>query len=107
MIKWTNTPLDDVIKCAEKVYGQISCTIEIVPIEEEKTYGCTTFCDDGEIVVTLNAAIPYMYLLEILAHELAHVIAGKGHDHDETWEKIFDNIHKEYDRYAREKYWTK
>lgn len=43
-------------------------------------------------------------MMETLAHELAHVIVGPNHDHDEKWEEVFDNIFNEYNRYGKEKY---
>lgn len=106
MVKWLNTPFDDVIQAAKNIYGDIECEIEIGQglQKEQKAYGVTNWCEDGRIIITLDADTPYVHLMETLAHELAHVVVGANHEHDEVWEKAFDNINKEYDRYGEQKY---
>ena len=93
MIKWLNTPLEDVIQAAKNIYGDIDCSITInqILMKEEKAYGMTTFADDG-VYIELDAEQPYSIMMETLAHELAHVIVGPNHGHDEKWEEVFDNI---------------
>jgi hypothetical protein len=41
---------------------------------------------------------------EILAHELAHVVAGKGHGHDSIWEDIFHKIAEKYEELFEAKF---
>lgn len=107
MVKWLNTPFDDVIQSAINIYGdKVNCEIEIGQglQKEHEAYGETNWCEDGRVIVTLDADAPYVHIMETLAHELAHVVVGADHEHDEVWEKAFDNIFKEYDRYGKEKY---
>ena len=110
MIKWLNTPLDDVIKSAENIYGDLECSIVIGQglMQEETAYGMTSFNDDGTVSVVLDAEQTYSTMMETLAHELAHVIRGKENaTHDEHWQSVFDNIFNEYNRYGKEKYENK
>lgn len=106
MIKWFNTPFEDVIQSATNIYGELNCEIGFNPKLhcEEEAYGVTQWCEDGTVVVQLDADTSITHLIEILAHELAHVIIGKDEEHTEKWEKAFDNIFKEYNRYCKEKY---
>lgn len=61
-------------------------------------YGLTDFGDDGIVSVFVTTTIPIVDAAEIFAHELAHVAVGVEHDHDEAWEKAFDDIFSEYNR---------
>jgi len=62
--------------------------------------GRTLFPDensDFEIpVVEVSTNIPFTAMIEILAHELAHVIAGIESGHGEKWDAIFEAIHRKY-----------
>lgn len=105
MIKWLNTPLEDVIQATKNLYGDIDCSITInqILMKEEKAYGMTTFADDG-VYIELDAEQSYSTMMETLAHELAHVVVGPNHEHDKAWETAFNNIFDEYNRYGKEKY---
>lgn len=68
-------------------------------VKEMDAKGETFFPDDGGTpVITLFVNVPMEHLPEIFAHELAHVAVGIEHEHDEVWEKAFDDINKEYIR---------
>lgn len=66
------------------------------------TFGETFFADDGSIIVFIDYDLQVKDAVEILAHELAHVAAGKDADHGEAWEKAFDDIFTEYNRIGDE-----
>ena len=72
--------------------------------EEDGTpvYGLTDFADDGTITIFVTPTIAVADATEILAHELAHAAVGFEHEHDETWEKAFTDIHNEYNRIGEE-----
>ncbi len=65
-------------------------------------YGLTDFGDDGQITVFVKSSLTIENAAEIFAHELAHVAVGVGHDHDDVWEKAFDDIFCEYNRIGEE-----
>ena len=65
-------------------------------------FGLTDFGEDGSVEVFVVPSLSILNATEILAHELAHVAVGIGHDHDETWENAFDAIFREYNRIGDE-----
>ena len=66
-------------------------------------YGLTDFDEEtGEVTVFVKPSLTVADATEILAHELAHVAVGLEHDHDEEWEKAFDDIFNEYNRIGDE-----
>lgn len=60
--------------------------------------GLTDFGEDGSVAVFVNAELAITDATEILAHELAHVAVGVSHDHEEEWQKAFNDIFVEYNR---------
>lgn len=67
-----------------------------------KVYGETYWGEDGAVDVFVGTGLPIADSAEIFAHELAHVAVGAEHDHDEEWEKAFDDIFNEYNRIGDE-----
>ncbi|AZS16463.1 ImmA/IrrE family metallo-endopeptidase [Paenibacillus lutimineralis] len=58
-------------------------------------FGYTFFPDDGGTpVVGVSPHIKVTAAAEVLAHELAHVVAGKEAGHGREWSDAFDAIHK-------------
>ena len=71
---------------------------------EVEAYGLTHFDDDGTITVTIDATLAVEDALEVFGHELAHVAAGVGHEHDEVWENAFTALQEAYMRELDEVY---
>lgn len=44
--------------------------------------------------------LPIGDTVEIFAHELAHAAVGIEHEHDDVWEKAFDDLFDEYCRFG-------
>lgn len=66
-------------------------------------FGLTDFDEEtGEVTVFIVPTLTVGDAAEVFAHELAHVAVGFGHDHDEAWEKAFDDIFNEYNRIGDE-----
>lgn len=101
-----NSPFEILNKAFENLYPEKAYRACIEPEmkdEEGNTvYGYTQF-NDGEIpVVAISADLTIRDSIEIFAHELAHVAAGKGEGHGEKWEKEFEKIFQEYHRIGAE-----
>lgn len=69
-----------------ELYPQLSYSAQYVPeIETEEgkpAYGETIFPDDGSVpIISISAKAPISSGPELLAHELAHVAAGKDAGH--------------------------
>lgn len=101
-----NNPFQDLINAAEFVNGgALDCEIFFHPDMQEEDgsvpFGSTTFPDDGSCPqIAINADMKIKDSLEILAHELAHVIVGVEHDHDAVYDDTFNAIRITYDELA-------
>jgi len=65
-------------------------------------WGYTEFPESSEtpVIIRLSVWLPIIHTCEILAHELAHVVAGLEASHGEKWEQEFSKIHqKVWDNY--------
>ena len=103
---FVNDPFSIVYKAFQNLYPEKKCVIywepEIKDEEGEEVVGMTHFADDGDITVEISAKLFVGDAVETLAHELAHVAVGASEDHNEVWEKAFDDIHAEFDRIGNE-----
>lgn len=67
----------------------------------DDAWGFTQKNDDGTYTIGIAVELQLENVIEIIAHEAAHIMA-KSHDkspeeaHDEEWEFWFEMIHKEY-----------
>jgi len=107
-------PLVDVIQATVNLYGDVDAIIQYHP-ELKRSWkpslrfgrrvcGETYFPDDEATpVISLNPDIPLKHIIEILAHELAHVVVGYDRDHDSDWKYAFDRIHDEYLKISEER----
>lgn len=100
-------PLDMIIEAANTVAGgNLDCDIFFSHIEGEQL-GQTLFPDDGsrpEVAIRPDQTIEQA--MDILAHELAHVIngdVGEEEAHGEIWESIYKDIYEEYCARVQEK----
>ena len=106
-----NDPFSLVWEAFHNLYPDKECEIyydqheETDQSDDSKEYGSTLFPDDRSIpIVNIFAEYPVNILVEILAHELAHVAVGPGHEHDEAWKEAFDNIYQEYNNLGISRY---
>lgn len=93
-----HNPFQKVIDAAIKVYPELECIIQFDPRLECPPYGETWWSSEvNEIpVISISSELTIENSLEILAHELAHVIAGLEADHNDEWKHIFSKIHRQY-----------
>ena len=99
MITFLNDPISDIIAIVERLYPDIEAEVQIV--SEQEVPGEVVFPEDETTpLISVRGDIPYEAVLEILAHELAHVAVGYGNEeeHGPLWEAAFDRIHREYMR---------
>jgi len=92
-------PFDAVIDAALKLYPSLDCLVEWEEGDAVSKPGSTLFPDDGSLpIVRINVGIPVSGAIEVLAHELAHVVVGPDCDdaHGPEWQEVFDKIHEQY-----------
>ncbi len=107
---FVNDPFSMVYQAFKNLYPEKASQItEIIWQPEEmkaddgnRCVGMTNFANDGDITVYVCCRIPVADAVETLAHELAHVAVGHEQDHNDVWEKAFDDIHDEFDRIGAE-----
>jgi hypothetical protein len=101
-----NNPLQEIINVSIDLFPDIlnkNIYIQFDPRlgskETEGPYG-ETFLDDEtkDIIVSISGNLPIIENIEILAHELSHVIVGIENEHNEAWENVFNEIFVEYSR---------
>lgn len=87
--------------------------------EMKKVWGLTSFPDDltKPITIDIKVDMPVHAAVEILAHELAHLAAGRKYScratgtkegdrlsHGPKWERIFARMQKEYEKRVQARY---
>lgn len=107
-LKILNDPFKILLEAVQNLYPEIECEIQMDPtirkpfkLFGKRLWGCcgyALFPNDGGIPqIRISSNIPYFAVVEVLAHELAHVVAGIDAGHGAEWEEVFINIHAEYD----------
>lgn len=95
-----NSPFEILDVAFKRVFPNVNYKAYFEPIRYdehgEKVYGLTDFADNGEITIFIDTNLSIANAVEIFAHELAHAGVGVHHQHDEVWEKAFDDLFNEY-----------
>jgi len=102
-----HNPFQDVIHVTKKLYKidvEIYFDDSIRKILFWGHWGETCFPDKGAPVIYISSHLSVHNALEILAHELSHVVVGYKEGHNKKWEKVFSKIHKEYNKYLKNNY---
>jgi hypothetical protein len=108
-MKFINNPFNTLLEIMEENYPNAECDIYIGESMTDgiETFGCTLFPEEigyNWTVVEIHHSLSLTDAVEILAHELAHVVAGVDAEHNEEWESVFDHIHKEFQRKLDEQF---
>jgi hypothetical protein len=88
-------------QCKRKIIINPDPNLGVMP-NGKVPLGFTDFSPNKKdpILIHISANINFMQILDILAHELAHVARGEEfiikNEHDAKWKKIYSNIRKEY-----------
>lgn len=99
-----NNAVELVIRVCEGMFLEMkNATIFFTGPEEAGAAGFTTKNEKGEWIIGINDEIPYNAVPEIIAHEVAHVVKESRHpsetpkdEHNEEWEKLFEDIQVEF-----------
>ena len=101
--KWSfYCPFDALIEAANKVAGgELDCAITFGfaadDEDDEKYLGYTEFTEHSRPLVVVRPDQNVAQALDILAHELSHVIAGEEAEHNEHFHHVYAEIHREYE----------
>lgn len=90
-------PIEELRLAALDAFPDLDCSVQFMAAPDEGPYGETFFPDDGSRPsVKVAVGIPMEAVIEVMAHELAHVAAGLDADHGDKWEAAFERIHAAY-----------
>lgn len=90
-------PIEELRLAALDVFPDLRCDVRFASMPENGPFGETYFPDDGsEPIVHVSVGIPMEAVIEVTAHELAHVAAGLAAGHGPEWEDAFEKIHIAY-----------
>lgn len=99
-MNFINNPFEILEEIIREDYPQVDCDIIIGQqlTDGIESFGCTFFPEDKSerIVIEIHSSLSLKDATKILAHELAHVIAGEEADHGEEWEEAFADIHTRF-----------
>jgi Zn-dependent peptidase ImmA (M78 family) len=125
MLKLEINPWEIIINVVNRLYPYFSATISFLPPDEfkaalqstqtdqpcigkEDACGFTFFEPDQNPIIMIDSNIPCQHSVEIIAHEVAHVVAGVKAGHGKKWEAEFERIFqaygKEHERICNEIY---
>lgn len=96
-----NDPTAIVALAFRELYPRLRYYAQYVPSLEDNdgqtAYGLTIFPDDGSTpVVCISAEAPVSAAPELLAHELAHIVAGETAEHGPEWKAAEEAIFQKY-----------
>lgn len=99
---FVNDPAAIVALAFRELYPDIGYQAQLVPEiitpDGGTAFGETLFPEDGGLpVISISAEAPANAVPELLAHELAHIVAGPEADHGPAWEAAEDAIGAKYD----------
>lgn len=99
MIKIINNPIDKVIDIAKLKYPSIECSVEFVEgLEEQRNlHGLCEF-KENNCTIYVDDELPFIAIVEVLAHELGHAYVGNRDDHGSKWNEVYSFITDEFDR---------
>lgn len=94
-VKLLFDPFGLVLEVFNELYPQHECEVIFGSRMPEATFGYTDFAQSPPWII-VGFDIPMAGVVEVLAHELAHVVAGLEADHGPEWEAAFNAIHNRY-----------
>jgi hypothetical protein len=97
VVRWVSNPIADLIAAYSEMYPDKPCEVTVSPLKRK--LGQTFFPDDGGTPeVVLCPTLTYVAMMDILAHELAHVAVGRNGGHGAKWKAAYRAIHDAYER---------
>lgn len=104
-VVWYGDPLSDIAQAFQNLWPHKSANICIQPLEsmqgkrtKRRIFGHTRWTRGAHPQVYVEIRQPYIGIMDILSHELAHVAAGYKAAHGPKWRKAYRAIHEEYER---------
>lgn len=97
-----NDPYATVFQAFREMYPSIKVELGwATPDELDGAKGCCQWSPDGDVRVALDVTLPVIGSVDILCHELAHVVAckdcnGDGDHHCQAWADTYARLRDRY-----------
>lgn len=107
MIKFLENPHQILLDAANELYPNADADIIFLDresydefVENKESYACVKFTDNLKPLIVVCIDVPYVASIELIAHEIAHVVCGYTDDpekaHGKEWEDVFTKINERY-----------
>jgi len=105
MLEYKINPFIIIIEELNKKYPDLDAEIFFVPAaalydegepQDKPRYGVTAEGIGGRKIIYVSEELPAMHCIEIIGHEVAHILAGFDAGHGAEWERAFDEIYDLY-----------
>ena len=93
-------PIAIIVQAARLAFPDLRCEMDFAQVIDcdPEALGVTIWPDDGSTPqVFIRLDLTFEQAIEIIAHEFAHVAAGKDAAHGPEWEAAFDAIGQQWD----------
>lgn len=107
MIRFLENPHQVLLSAVNELYPDVDA--EIIFLDKEsysdftdntESYACVKFPNHGNPLIAVSIDVPYVASIELIAHEIAHVVCGYTDDpekaHGEQWQNVFTKINELY-----------
>jgi len=97
-IELSVNPITSIIECAESLYPDLNCCIywDSELDHEQEGYGFCEWVENEPPRIAISTQLEVENTIEIIAHEIAHAVAGEHNDHNEIWEEVFQKIRNKW-----------
>lgn len=107
MIKFLENPHQILLDAVNELYPNADADIIFLDkeaydefVENKESYACVKFTDNLKPLIVVCIDVPYVASIELIAHEIAHVVCGYTDDsekaHGKEWEDVFTKINERY-----------
>lgn len=107
MIKFLENPHKILLDAVNELYPNADADIIFLDkesydefVENKESYACVKFTDSLKPLIVVCIDVPYVASIELIAHEVAHIVCGYTDDpekaHGEEWQNVFTKINEKY-----------
>lgn len=107
MIKFLENPHQILLDAVNELYPNVDADIIFLDkesydefVENKESYVCVKFTDNLKPLIAVCIDVPYVASIELIAHEVAHVVCGYTDDpekaHGKEWQNVFTKINEKY-----------
>lgn len=107
MIKFLENPHQILIDVVNELYPSADAEIIFLDkesydefVDDKESFACVKFVEQGSPLIAICIDVPYVASIELIAHEIAHVVCGYTEDeekaHGQEWQDVLTKINEKY-----------